>query len=512
MLPRTLRFALLVMLIPILPAALNARQDPPKDAPKDAPKAAEETLTKTDHFVTVDGKKIEYQATAGTLTLHDDDGKATAHVFFVAYNKTVAGNNASRPITFAFNGGPGSSAVWLHLGAFGPKRVDLGENGRETAPPYHLVDNDGTLLDLSDLVFIDPVSTGFSRAVKPEDAKNFHGTEADLHSMAVFIRQYLTKFNRWDSPKYLAGESYGTTRAAGLSNVLEDEQGIYLNGIVFVSVVFNFQTIAFNEGNDLPYPLFLPTYTATAWVHKRLPSELQSDLGRTLAEVEQFSVGEYTTGLMRDGELSPEEREALARKVARYTGLTPEYVLRSGLRIEASRFRKELLREKGRTVGRYDSRYQGTDLDDVSDRPEYDPSYPVVQAPFTALVNNYFRATLNYHTDLDYRVLTGKVQPWDYGAKNHYLNTGPSLRQAMAKNPGLRVFVASGRYDLATPYAATRYTFSHLGLNPDQRKRVTLENYPAGHMMYTEKESRQKLKADLMKFYQSAEPAGGTQP
>jgi carboxypeptidase C (cathepsin A) len=510
MLPNALRLTLLAGILVAVPAALHARQDAPKAAPK--PSESSDSLTKTEHTLTLDGKKIDYQATAGTLTLRDDDSKPTAHVFFVAYTLTPPVGATSRPITFAFNGGPGSSAVWLHLGAFGPRRVDIGDFGRETAPPYRLVDNDGTLLEQTDLVFVDPVSTGFSRAVKPEDAKNFHGTEADLHSMALFIRQYLTHFNRWDSPKYLAGESYGTTRAAGLSNVLEDQQGIYLNGIVFVSLVFNFQTISFDDGNDLPYPLFLPTYTATAWYHKRLPSDLQSDLGRTLAEAEQFSFGEYATALVRDSDLSTEERDAVARKVARYTGLTPEYVLRSGLRVEATRFRKELLRDKGRTVGRYDSRYQGADLDDVSERPEYDPSYPVVQAPFTALVNAYFRSSLKYETDLDYRVLTGKVHPWDYGARNHYLNTGPSLRQAMAKNPGLRVFFACGRYDLATPYAATRYTLSHLGLNAAQRKRVTIEDYPAGHMMYTEKESRQKLKTDLAKFFGNPEPAGGTQP
>jgi carboxypeptidase C (cathepsin A) len=511
MLPRILRLVLLFAVIASVPAALSARQDAPKPPAKPAEPA--ETLTKTDHSLTLDGRKIDYQAAAGTLTLRDDEGKATAHVFFVAYTKPAPPGAAQRPITFAFNGGPGSSAVWLHLGAFGPKRVDLGEFGRETAPPYRLVPNDGTLLDLSDLVFIDPVSTGFSRAVNAQDAKNFHGTDADLQSMAQFIRLYLTRFDRWDSPKYLAGESYGTTRAAGLSNVLQDQQGIYLNGVVFVSVVFNFATIAFDEGNDLPYPLFLPTYTATAWYHKRLPSDLQSDLNKALAEVEQFSLGEYATALMRDGEMSKEEREGMAAKLARFCGLAPDYILRSGLRVEATRFRKELLRDKGRTVGRYDSRYLGSDLDGVSERPEYDPSYPVVQAPFTALVNAYFRNTLKYETDLDYRVLTGKVHPWDYGARNHYLNTGPSLRQAMAKNPGLRVFVASGRFDLATPYFGTRYTFNHLGLNAAQRSRVTLAEYPAGHMMYTEKESRQKLKADLVKFYGDNEPAaGGSQP
>ncbi len=509
MLPRTSRLLLFPLALAAFPAALAARQEAPKSPAKHTDPA--EALTTTRHSITLDGKKLEYETTAGKLTPRDDDGKATAHMFFVAYTKAGAPGEGRRPITFAFNGGPGSSAAWLHLGAFGPRRVDFAESGREATPPYRLVDNDGTLLDLTDLVFIDPVSTGFSRAVNPQDAKNFHNTEGDLQSIASFIRLYLTRFDRWDSPKFIAGESYGTTRAAALANVLQDQYGIYLNGVILVSVVLNFQTIAFDEGNDLAYPLFLPTYAATAFYHKRLPSDLQNDLGKTLQEVEQFAAGDYAAALMRGGDLPEDQRQALAARLARYTGLTPDYVLRSGLKVEATRFRKELLRDQRRTVGRYDSRYEGTDLDAAGDRPEYDPSYPVVQAPFTALVNAYLRGALKYETDLDYRVLTGKVQPWDFGAKNHYLNTAPQLRQAMAKNPGLRVFVANGLYDLATPFAASRYTFSHLGLNSSQRPRVTLADYPAGHMMYTEKASRQKLKADLARFYKNGERTEGAE-
>jgi carboxypeptidase C (cathepsin A) len=506
---RCIRYGLLLLVSAGTLPALSARQDAPKGGAKAGDSG--EVLSRTTWNPTPGDKTFSYEAAAGTLTLRDDEEKPTAHIFFVAYTKGAGEAARRRPITFAFNGGPGSSAVWLHLGAFGPRRVDLAESGKETAPPYHLVDNEATLLDQTDLVFIDPVSTGYSRAVTPEQAKHFHGTEADLQSIAAFIRLYLTRFDRWDSPKFLAGESYGTTRAAALANLLQDQQGIYLNGIILLSVAFNFQTILFDEGNDLPYTLFLPSYAATAWYHKRLPSDLQADLVKTLEEVERFAVGEYSVALLRDGELSAEARDAVARKVARYTGLTAEYVLRNGLRVEATRFRKELLRDKDRNVGRYDSRYEGEELDGAAERPDYDASYTVVQAPFTALVNAYFRESLKYETELDYRVLTGKVQPWDYGARNRYLNTGPSLRQAMAKNPGLRVFVASGLYDLATPFYATRYTFNHLGLNVAQRGRVTLAEYPAGHMMYTEKESRQRLKADLTKFFRAGEHAGGAQ-
>jgi carboxypeptidase C (cathepsin A) len=375
-----------------------------------------------------------------------------------------------------------------------------------------LVDNDGTLLDLTDLVFIDPVTTGFSRATNPQDAKQFHATEADLQSVATFIRQYLTRFDRWDSPKFVAGESYGTTRAAGLANVLQDQHGIYLNGIILLSAVLNFQTILFDEGNDLPFVLFLPSYTATAWHHKKLDAPLQANLEKTLDEVERFALRDYSAALTRDGDLSPPERDELAGRLSRYTGLSKEYVLRSGLRIEATRFRKELLRDKGLTVGRYDSRYEGSDLDGVGERPEYDPSYPVVQAPFTALVNAYFRDSLKYESDLEYRVLTGKVGPWDFGARNRYLNTAPSLRQAMAKNPGLCVFIASGIFDLATPLLASRYTVNHLGLKPEHRSRVTLADYPAGHMMYTEKASRLKLRTDLSKFFLDVRSKEGAKP
>ncbi len=505
MLPRTSALLGIALILAPVPSA-PARQEAAKAGPKRAEHG--ESLSKTRHSVTVGDRKLEYEATAGTLTLHDDDGKALANVFFVAY-ETVGENRSRRPVTFAFNGGPGSSAAWLHLGAFGPRRVDLGESGRETAPPYHLVENDGTLLDLTDLVFIDPVSTGFSRPVNPQEAKQFHSTEGDVRSIASFVRLYLTRFDRWDSPKYIAGESYGTTRAAALAEALQEQHGIYLNGVILLSVVLNFETISSEDGNDLPYPLFLPSFTATAWFHKRLPSELQADLGRALDEVERFALRDYSSALMRGSDLSQDERQELAKKLARYTGLPAEYVLRSDFRVDASRFRKELLRDRGRTVGRYDSRYEGPDLDAVGSRPDYDPSYPVVQGPFTALINSYLRDSLKYETELDYQVLTGKVHPWDFGAKNHYLNTGPALRQAMTKSPALRVFVASGRYDLATPAAATRYTFNHLGLDPAQRGRVTLMDYPAGHMMYIEAESRHRLKADLTGFYHNGARAEG---
>jgi carboxypeptidase C (cathepsin A) len=482
----------------------------PKQADSKAP-APKETLSETRHTITVDGATLEYKATAGTLVLKEEDGKARASIFFVAYTRTDVAD-PGRPVTFAFNGGPGSSSVWLHLGAFGPKRVQMKPDGEPLPPPYRLVDNDATLLDVTDLVFIDPVTTGYSRAAPGQDAKQFHGVQEDVRSVGEFIRLYTTKFKRWDAPKFLAGESYGTTRAAGLAGYLQDHDGMYLNGILLISSVLNFQTLRFDEGNDLPYALFLPTYTATAWYHKQLPPELQADLRKTLDEAEKFAQGEYTVALMKGDKLPPEERSALARKLARYTGLSEEFVDRSNLRIEIAHFTKELLRKRRRTVGRFDSRLLGRDLDAAGERPEYDPSYAAVQGAYTATLNQYLRSELGVEKDIPYEILTGRVRPWDFGdAKNRYLNVAPTLRQALAKNSDLRVFVANGYYDLATPYFATEYTFDHLGLGPGLTGHVTMAYYDAGHMMYIDRASHRKLKKDAAAFFAQALGKGSGQ-
>jgi carboxypeptidase C (cathepsin A) len=480
------------------PNAPLAKSDKKDDSSK-------ESLAETTHVVSVGGAKLEYKATAGRLPLKDDEGKTTADVFFIAYTKTGVDDLAHRPITFAFNGGPGSSSVWLHLGAFGPKRVVLGDEGEAPPPPYRLVDNEDTLLDLTDLVFIDPVSTGYSRSPDPKEEKQFHGVEEDVHSVGDFIRLYVTRFNRWESPKFLAGESYGTTRAAGLAGYLQDRHGIYLNGIVLVSAVLNFETLRFTDGNDLPYILYLPSYSATAWYHKKLSPDLQADLSKTLAEASKFAVGDYAAALMKGDALPDDQRREIEHKLARYTGLSDQFVERSNLRVDQSRFCKELLRDEHRIAGRYDSRITGADADAASDRPGYDPSYTAVQGAFTAAFNEYVRNDLKYDNDAPYEILTGKVQPWDYGdAKNRYLNVAPTLQKAMTQNRDLHVFVANGRFDLATPFLATEYTFNHLGLEPALRGHVTMGYYEAGHMVYTRPSEHQKLKKDLAAFYRSA--------
>jgi carboxypeptidase C (cathepsin A) len=487
-------------------AGVRCQDTGPKPPPKAEPKADsfQEHLSETQHAITLDGTKFDYKATAGNLVLKDEAGKATASMFFIAYTKPGA-DLRKRPVTFTFNGGPGSSSVWLHLGAFGPLRVPVGDVGESVAPPYRLVENESSLLDLTDLVFIDPVTTGYSRPAPGQDPKQFHGVQEDIQSVGEFIRLYVTRYQRWPSPKFLAGESYGTTRAAGLVGYLQDRYGMDFNGVVLVSSVLIFETIRFDDGNDLPYILYLPSYTATAWFHKKLSAELQADLHRTLAEVEQFALGDYTLALMKGSKLSPEARKEVAQKLARYTGLSGDYVARSNLRMDSMRFMKELLRGEHRTVGRYDSRFTGTDLDAVGEQSEYDPSFAAVQGPYTATLNSYVRTELKYERDFPYEILTGRVQPWNFGnARNRYLNVSGSLRQAMAKNRDLRVFVANGYYDLATPYLATDYTFNHLGLDSSHADRVMMGYYEAGHMMYIHKPSLQKLKKDLAGFIRSA--------
>ncbi len=485
------------------PAQPPAPARPPETDRFPAPPAVEK-LQQTQHSIQINGKTIAYTATAGTLVLKKDDSKPIASIFFVAYTRDDT-DKSRRPVTFAFNGGPGSSSIWLHLGALGPKRVVLGPDGEQMPPPYRLTDNEDSLIEFTDLVFIDPVTTGYSRNAPGEDPKQFHGLEGDLNSVADFIRLYTSKFDRWGSPKFLAGESYGTTRAAGLADVLLN-QGIYLNGITLISSVLNFETISFSPGNELPYVLYLPTYTAAAWYHKKLPADLQRDpLEKAVQASRDFAGGEYLLALMKGSRLTPAERSKIAEQTARFTGLSKEYVEQSNLRISIQRFRKELLRKEERTVGRYDSRLQGTDTDSAGERPEYDASYASVQGAFTATFNDYIRQDLKWESDLTYEVLTDKVQPWSYEKQqNQFVNTGEMLRRAMAQSPNLRVLVANGFYDLATPFFATEYTFSHLGLDPSLQGNVKLTYCDAGHMLYTSKSCLDSLHHSIEEFYTQA--------
>ncbi len=487
-----------------------------KDQSEDLlPDEPQDQLSITQHSITIDQKEIHYTVTAGTIVLKEEQEKgskshgekAKASVFFVAYTLDNTGDTAKRPITFSFNGGPGSSSVWLHLGVLGPRCVETDQQGNLLQPPYRLIENQYSVLDQTDLVFIDPISTGFSRVVQGQEAKQFHGFKKDIESIGDFIRLYTTRYQRWTSPKFLIGESYGTTRAAGLSGYLQERHGLYLNGIMLISSVLDFQTIRFMNGNDLPYILYLPSFTATAWYHNLLDAELQVDFHQTLKEVEAFAVGEYTLALMKGTDLPEDERQEITRKLVRYTGLPIDYIERADLRVSIMRFCKELLRAQGKTVGRFDSRFTGLDRDSVGERFEYDPSYTNILGPYTATLNDYLRSQLKFESDLAYEILTDRVHPWNYDThQNQYVNVTDTLRKAMTTNPYLKVFVASGYYDLATPYMATQYTFNHLGLDKSLQQNVSMSFYEAGHMMYVHQQSLIQLKKDLSCFIQLANP------
>ena len=469
------------------------------------PAEVEERIAESTHEITITGRKIEYKATAGTLALKKDAEDPKASVFFIAYTLTGSGDPAVRPVTFSFNGGPGSSSVWLHLGLLGPRRVYLDEMGTAPPPPFRLVDNEHSLLDQTDLVFVDPVSTGFSRPAEGEDPKQFHGLNEDIEAVGEFIRLYTSKYQRWASPKFLIGESYGTTRAAGLAGYLQDTHGMYLNGVMLVSSILNFQTARFAEGNDLPYVLFLPTYTATAWYHHRLEADLQASLANALKEAEDFALGEYAAALMLGDDLPPARYDAVARQLARLTGLSEAYVRRTDLRISIWRFTKELLRDQRRTVGRLDSRFLGIDRDAAGESPSYDPSHSNILGAYSGMLNDYVRRELKFESDLPYEILTGKVHPWSYGRfENRFVDVAATLREAMTQNPALRVHVSNGYYDLATPYLATRYTFNHLGLDSSLRDHVSMSYYEAGHMMYIHGPSLARQRADLAAFIRQA--------
>ncbi|HET9229624.1 MAG TPA: peptidase S10 [Thermoanaerobaculia bacterium] len=476
----------------------------PKEAAAPA-KPVEDRVVTTKHKATIGGSSIAYTASAGTLVLRDEEGKPKASMFFVAYTRDGVQDLSKRPITFTYNGGPGSSSVWLHMGAFGPRRVVLDDEGRDPGPPYRLTDNGESILDLTDLVFIDPVITGYSRPAPGEEAKQFHGLREDVESVGQFVHLYTTRNGRWSSPKFLSGESYGTTRSAALVHHLQERYGMYFNGVVLISSILNFGTARFQAGNDLPYPLFLPTYTATAWYHKRLPSDLQGDLQKALREAETFALGDYTLALAQGNDLSPERRREIAQKVARLTGLSPEYVERVNLRPVIHAFTKELMRGERKTVGRLDSRFQGIDRTAAGEEPEFDPSMAAILGPFSGVLNAYVSDELEFESDLPYEILTDRVRPWSFrDFENSYVNVAEDLREAMSRNPALKVFVGNGYYDLATPYFATEYTFDHLAFDPGYAERVTMTYYECGHMMYIRKVDREKMKRDLAEFYKAA--------
>jgi carboxypeptidase C (cathepsin A) len=491
--------ALLAILALTLAAPVAAQE-----GAADAAAVIKESLSVTSHTARIGGSDVRYTATTGTLLLEDEAGTPKAHAFFVAYTREGAGDEAQRPITFAYNGGPGSASIWLHMGTLGPRRVQMAEDGFQPGPPYRLVDNEHSIIDVTDLVMIDPVMTGYSRPVEGEDKSQFHGVNEDLQWVGEFIRRYITRFDRWRSPKFLLGESYGTFRSAGLAPVLQG-RGIELNGIVLVSSVLDFATIRNNEGNDLPFITFLPTYTATAWYHQQLDRDLQSDFEGALNEARAFSVGEYATALLKGNMLSVAERRAVAQKAARLTGLSADFIEQANLRVDPARYRKELLRDQRLATGRLDSRYTARDADAAGERQEFDPSNHALAGPYTAMFVDYLRNELDYRSDQIYYT-SGQVRPWNYSDyEGRYATQVDALRGAMARNPYLKVFVANGYYDMATPFFGTEYTFNHLGWESTYQDRVTMGYYEGGHMMYIIEDELADFKRDVARFMESAQ-------
>jgi len=481
--------------------------------PADAPKAEEATdKDKDEHFdvsevppvvthhqMTINGKTLSYTATAGRLPLKRADGKIEAEMFFVAY--TLDGQDASkRPLTFSFNGGPGSASVWLHMGALGPKRVVLQQNGFMPAAPYRTEDNPDTILDRSDIVMVDAMATGYSRAATAELTKKFLGVKGDVQAFGEFIRLYLSRYERWSSPLFLLGESYGTTRAAGISGYLADH-GIAFNGVTLLSMAVDFQTLEWNNSNDLPYFLLLPTFNMIAGYHHKLPAELTADMAKTREEVVRWSTNDYVLALAKGDALTADEHRKVVEQIARYTGLRPEVVEAHNMRIDVPTFTHELLLDQKTVVGRLDGRFTSPN---PGNERFYDPTGAAILPPYTSTFNNYLRTELNYKVDTPYRVFAYDepvFQKWDWGnADEGFPSTADGLRAAMIKNPYMKVLVMEGYYDLATPFTAANWTMDHLNLDAKYRQNISYATYGSGHMVYVDRAEHDKMKKDLVEF------------
>ena len=473
------------------------------DAPNRNETTIDDRVSQTSHVMRLDGREIKYTATAGTLPIRLDDEKIAAHMFFVAYTKD--GEDArSRPVSFLYNGGPGSATVWLHMGSFGPVHVQMAEDGFQPVPPSHLVENENSLLSVTDLVFIDAVDTGYSRVAPGVNANQFHGQRGDLRAFGEFINAYLVAYGRWTSPKFLIGESYGTIRSAGLSQEMQSRHGIELNGIVLISSLLTYQTLSPAPDNDIAYAALVQTYAADAWYHKKLPAELQQQpLKAVVDQARAFAFGDYMQALTRGNLLTPVERTATARAFSRLTGLSQPFVEASNLRVTAERFRKELLRDRRLTIGRLDGRFTGLDLDAAGERQEFDPSNTALQGAYTALFQDYARHELKWSTDLRYPT-TGNVRPWTFD-ENRYMDMTEALRATMTRNPFLRVFVACGYYDGATPIGGSEFNFSHLAYDASVTSRVSFSYYEAGHMIYIRPSAHKQLSADVAAFIRASQ-------
>src|SRR6266851_6858682 len=460
----------------------------------------------THHQTALNGKTLSYTATTGRLPIKRGDGKTEAEMFFVAY--TLDGQEAAkRPLTFAFNGGPGSASIWLHMGALGPRRVALPADGFLPPAPYKVEDNPHTLLDKSDLVLLDAIGTGFSRGETAEVSKKFWGVKGDIEAFSEFIRMYISRYERWTSPLFLLGESYGTTRSAGIAGNLA-EQGITFNGITLLSMVLNFQTLLDTRTNDEPYIFLIPSFTMIAGYHHKLPSDLQQDMNKARQQAEQWASGEYVQALAKGDALSPEERQKTIEQMSRYTGLSKEVIDQANLRIDVPKFTHYLLIDQKVRVGRLDGRYTGPDPNGLLDTPFYDPTEANIMSPYNSVFNNYVRTDLGYKTDMPYYVFAheaGFEDKWNWGSAGEgFPDTASAMRRALVRNPFLKVLVMEGYYDLACPYFAANFTIDHLNLPEKYRSQISYATYSSGHMVYLPTDSLKKMKADQAGFMDKA--------
>jgi len=470
---------------------------PPPQAEPSPPQTArraplpEEKSSVTHHSARIGGQQINYTATAATYIVKADDGTPKASFFFVAYTKDDVPDVSKRPLSIVYNGGPGSGSLFTHMG-LGPKRIVLTDDGYGMPAPYSVVENGDSFLDASDLVFVDAISTGYSRPAPGENTAQFYGIVQDATYFSDFIYQYLTRNERWASPKYLIGESYGTTRSSQLANVLQQRHQIYLNGVVLVS------SVGFgNWGADDRSKFFLPTFVTSAWYHHLLPPDLQKLTMEEIAQqARQFAHGEYAAALEKGDQLSPGEYQKIVRDMARFTGLSPKYIEQTNLRISPQRWFKELMRDKRRTVGRLDSRFVGMDVDAAGERNEYDSSEASYEGAYSAMFQDYVRRDLKWNTD-GYYTITANVRPWDQGQPGA---VAEALRSAMTEQTHLKVLVVCGYYDLATPFNGIEHTVSHMNLEPPVRKNISFTYYEAGHMMYIDRKAREKLHKDVDDF------------